>query len=497
MLAGAYLLGLSGCGQESGEQSGVIQIPDASTDLPDGDVNFRLADSGDTKTRFWEEFASAYQEKHSNITFNYDALPIEDLGETIPLGIRNESAHDIFMLVPPFTSGQAVQDGWIASLDDVVPDFEEWKSAFPSGVFLEGVTDFNGKTYILPPTTAQRNYTLLLYNRELMEEAGYDPSSEPLTWDEYRDAARKITEQGDGSTYGVVIEGGQPPRLELWVNNLAHMAGAASVGSAGGYIDPKSGEYNYTSDEVLGAIELLMALKSDGSIFPGSSSLLGPEAWPRVPQGNAGMVTAGPWVIVQWEEDIPDFDFGVAQHPVPNRGDSIPLNYSPDELADPYAIYAGSEFKEVAADIFSYLGSLEGQRAWSSLAGGVGTPPILTEVREEARENASPQGRKALELGEQIVRAPHPIVRNPDYYQVSLEMETITPSFGEVIQGIYVGDIENPEKALRELKDRSEQELERAIGAAREKGANVSRDDWVFPNWDPRQPYTQEDYEQL
>ena len=38
---------------------------------------------------------------------------------------------------------------------------------------------------------------------------------------------------------------------------------------------------------------------------------------------------------------------------------------------------------------------------------------------------------------------------------------------------------------------------ERAIKAARAKGANVSRDDFVFPNWDPTRDYANEDYAAL
>lgn len=494
VLAGAYLMGLSGCGGESDEGSGLIEIPQSGASIPEGDATFRLADSGDTKAPFWEEFAQAYGEAHSSITFEYDALPIDRLAESIPLGIRNGSAHDIFQYVQP-TAPQAVSEGWVAPLDDLIPNFEEWKAAFPPNTFFEGVHMFDGKMYVFAPTSAKRIGTLLLYGRELMEGAGYDPSSGPLTWEEYRDAARKITRQGDERTYGVVIEIAQPQRLEVWIADLAHRAGGVSSFSAGGFIDFRNGEYAYDSDEFIAAVELLMALKSDGSIFPGSSSLLAPEAWPRVPQGAAGMVTGGPWVLQQWQEDTPDFEFGVGSHPAPEGG-GIPLAYTPAGLADPYGIYAESGLKEVAGDVLGYLGSPEGQRAWGAIA-GVGTPPILPGAQAALRENASPQGRQALDLADELVLGPAAQVRNPATSQIFLELETITPSFGETIQAIFVGEMDDPESAMRDLKDRSEAELDRAMEAAREKGAEVSRDDFVFPNWDPTRDFTQEDYDAL
>ena len=66
-----------------------------------------------------------------------------------------------------------------------------------------------------------------------------------------------------------------------------------------------------------------------------------------------------------------------------------------------------------------------------------------------------------------------------------------------MIQIIYTGHISNLRAAMRDLTDRSERELERAIKAAVDKGAKVSRDDWKFPNWDPLKDYTKADYDAL
>jgi len=65
------------------------------------------------------------------------------------------------------------------------------------------------------------------------------------------------------------------------------------------------------------------------------------------------------------------------------------------------------------------------------------------------------------------------------------------------VQGIYTGQIADPKKAMQDLKDRADKELDRAIKAAQAKGATVSRDDFVFPNWDPAKDYTDADYAAL
>jgi multiple sugar transport system substrate-binding protein len=171
-----------------------IVIPDTGADLPTEQVTFRWIDNGDQKANFMNAFFAAYQEAHPNITVQYDALPGTEIAEIVPLGIRSGNAHDVFFLGPSIPAPQAVSEGWVAPIDDIVPDFDAWQAAFPPGVFVEGINMFNGQTYGFPTTSTQRYARLLLYNAAHMEAAGFDPAAAPLTWEEFREAARRITE---------------------------------------------------------------------------------------------------------------------------------------------------------------------------------------------------------------------------------------------------------------------------------------------------------------
>jgi len=48
---------------------------------------------------------------------------------------------------------------------------------------------------------------------------------------------------------------------------------------------------------------------------------------------------------------------------------------------------------------------------------------------------------------------------------------------------------------LQNLSDKTQEEWMRAIDAAKEKGADVSADDFEFKNWDPMVNYTADLYE--
>lgn len=473
-----------------------IRIVDSGAQLPTENASFHWVDSGDVKAFFWNAYFAAYQKAHPNITVQYDALPWNEINKVVPLGVQNGNAPDVFQIPQGLTGGQVVSQGWVLPLDGVIPDFQNWKTAFPPDAFVEGITSFQGKTYTLPFTTNKRYDTLVLYNVEYVKQAGYDLQAKRLTWDDFRKLAQKLTQQGGGKYYGMIIEGNQTPRWAAIVRGLANVAGAGAAGGNGpaGDMSPKTGEYIFTSDQYLGVIDLLLGLKSDGSVFPGSLSLNAPQARAQMPQGVAGMILQGVWNIPQWIHDNPEFNFDVASTPAPHETGATPQYYGPGGSNQMW-IYARSKHPEIAADIFHYLGTEEGQTSWATITGG-SDPPIFPKANEKAQ--LDPRARKALEIFDQQMRLlPSADVRNPDVSLVSLEFKPLQPDFGVTLQGIYTGQISDPRKAMQDLKDRADRELDRAIKAVQAKGARVTRDDFVFPNWDQTKDYTEADYAAL
>lgn len=466
-----------------------IRVPDTGAKLPTQNVTFRYLNSGDFKAVFFKEYFAAYQRARPNITVQYDGLPLNEINRLVPLGVQSSNAPDCFQIPGNVTTGQMVREGWVRPLDDVVPNFAAWKRVFPPGVLVEGLTVFGGKTYALPYVSTKQYATLLFYNEELLQQAGYDPGAKPLGWDEFRAAARKVTEQGRGQYFGIIEGGNQVNRWADMITNLAQLAGAD-----GGQFNHKTGQYTYTSDPFLAAIDLLLGLKADGSYFPGSLQIDAPQARARFPQGAAAMILQGTWNIPQWQQEAPAFKFGVSSVPLPNGGRPGALSYGPG-ASIPMFIYAKSRYPEIAGDMFAYLGGVEGQTAFATATNGSDRPMLPQAI---AAAELDPRVRKAYGLfDEQLRLAPSPVVRNPEIEAVNLELRSVTPNLGQMLQGLFSGQIRDPKAAMQDLQDRSERELDRAVKAAADKGAKVSRDDYVFPNWDPMRDYTDADYTQV
>jgi multiple sugar transport system substrate-binding protein len=337
---------------------------------------------------------------------------------------------------------------------------------------------------------------MTFYNTGYLQAAGYDLESQRLTFDQYREAARKITEQGQGQYFGVIFGAGSPGRLGDFIRNFGRMAGA-SAGAGVGFtdIDWRTGDFQYTSDQYVAAIELLLGLNSDGSIFPGSMSLNDAQAWAQFPQGVAGMILEGPWVIPQWQRENPDFRFGLSSQPVPNDGNVVPLTYE-ETGSNQLWVYAESDYKQIAGDLFSYIGSVDGQVAIMAATGG-NLRAMIPEAVEIAQSSVQldPIASEALALyDEQLRLGPMITVRNPATAKIAVEARPLTPNLGELVQGMLVGQVSDVRAAMEDLQSRANAELDRAIKAAQDGGAEVSRDDFVFADWDPTQEYTADKY---
>lgn len=491
--------GVFGCGVETesnpdstSQPKADVTIPNSGAELPEGELEVRWMTQGPgSKSAFFETYLPAYEEMHPNITVGWDELGGDKIQEVLPLQLRNGNADTIFV-VGPVPIAQMVKEKQIAPLDDLIPDFERWRESFPFNTLVAGQQIFDGKTYGIPSGSSRQVGTLLMYNAEYFKQADIDPTADDFDWDDLRAAAKAITKQGNGDYYGLIAGWTPPGPLQNIVTSLAQVGGAS-----GGGLNWKTGQYEYDADEFVEAVELLKALQADGSFFPGSTSLSDQEARARMPQGMAGMIFSGAWTFGGWRALDPDFEFGVAKQPLLPGRPRGPITYSVGGNNN-HAVYAkaSDEEKTVAGDLLYFMGTEEGQRLWAEVNGAA--DPAWSAKALDAVLQEKPAGdpdRTSAEYFDEILRlAPSPMVRNLDAAEVQLALEPVSPTLGDIVQGVLSGQIGDIKAALKDLTDDSNAALDDAIATARKAGAEVSRDDWVFPNWDPTRDYTKDQY---
>lgn len=420
----------------------------------------------------WER----YQEAHPEVTVEYTVYNPQEQGQALQLAYESGQMPDVHSLaglgVP---AEQLVSQGWFQPLANGA----EIQAALPEGSLLDGFTIFDGEVYSFPLFSFRQYTTLNWFNRQLLEDAGVDPETGPASWDEYRQAAKAITDAGGGRTYGWIQGLNFPERLGVHVEELAQAAGAP------GPIDFTTGEYAYASDPYVQAIEFLLSLQEDGSLFPASSTLDARTGRARWATGVAGMFFDGPWNIGVVQQEFADFAESVGVGPIPSpSGDPAIIHKGP--TGGVFWISSQSEHPDVAADILREFTSPE---YYVGLAERMDQPPLDLAAVEQAEVH--PTYRRAIELyGEQVRLAPSPISRNPAVSMVNANMADVRPNLGDIAQGVFSGDVTDYRAALQELSDKMTAERDKAIEAVTAEGGEVSIDDWVFADWTPGEDYT-------
>jgi multiple sugar transport system substrate-binding protein len=486
--------GLSACsfrtdpGAEAMGPTAKLEIPGPKLAGLTGNVTLRWMDSGDLKAPYETAAFTAYSAKNPQVKISYDGTSWDRIDETIPLGVRNASAPDVFAMPDNVPLNVGITNGWIAPIDDLVPDFVNWVKAFPPTAFIPGVHIFDGKTYGWPLSSSKRATSLLFYDTEYMKQVGVDPQTDRLTWSGFRAVCKKLTEQGNGDYFGLLTNGLQLAGIAC---ALAEVAGLPHAGD----IDYRTGEYTFTDPRLEAAIEMLLAVKSDGSFYPGYVSLADATSRARMPQRVAGVIFDSVVDIGVWALTAPDYKYDLAMPPMPD--DKVAHTMAFQELGanSPY-VYAKSKHKQIAGDLFAFMGSPAGQRAMVEVTkGNLVSEMPAANAAAQASSLLDPRAKRAAAYSDKLLRvAPLPQVRNPDTARALLALQPVEPTLKTVVQGIFTGQVKNIKKALKSLQDSNDRALDNAVRTAVKQGAKVSRDDWKFPNWVPGRNYTAADY---
>lgn len=205
----------------------------------------------------------------------------------------------------------------------------------------------------------------LYYNKDLFDAAGLEYPTADWTWDDFSDAAAKLTD-ADNDVYGAAVYSEYQGGYANWIaaTDTTPVVDAARTGCT--LQDP-------------GSIEALTYLKGllDAGYMPSVSILGGSsadDAFNYWAAGRVAMITGGSWKIANALE-ITEFDWDVAQLPKnPTTGISRPILHSVG-----YVAAANSENPALAANLVIYLASDEGQKFFADAGGVAPANPALQQ----------------------------------------------------------------------------------------------------------------------
>jgi len=240
---------------------------------------------------------------------------------------------------------QYAESGWLVPITEIdggsefIRDYEEY--------LVPNNNVYKGKIYTLPYNVLTSR---LVYNKELFVKNGIvDEKGEakaPETWDDMREAARIITENGKGEEFGYVLPLGWPEAGRWEILNTF----CSSVGHAG--YDVAAGEYRYA--DFAPVIEFLIDMQQDGSWFPGYTNIINDNARAMFSEGKIGMKLAMGWDVGVYTNQFPaKMDWGVTTVPTMNARKEY-KDFM--RVSGSYAITRnGARNSEATFEVFKYL----------------------------------------------------------------------------------------------------------------------------------------------
>jgi multiple sugar transport system substrate-binding protein len=252
----------------------------------------------------------AYMKANPNVTIELQTVPFDDLLTKINTGNTAGTNPDIYhvynLWLPDFIKG-----GLLATPpDDMVKMI---KANVPESV-INGIT-VNGQVWGFP---TEINTYLLLYNKKLLQEAGFtDP---PKTWDELKKMAVAMTKKdstGAVTQVGFAVWPG-------WDSGIVHPFSALLFSDGGQYLSDDFSKTAFNSPQGKETLQLYADLLKEGGM-----DMSMPAA--DFPNGTVGMVIMADWwrATLQTSDKIKYDDVGVAPIPVgPSGKDSVTLSYN-------------------------------------------------------------------------------------------------------------------------------------------------------------------------
>jgi multiple sugar transport system substrate-binding protein len=325
------LLGALGCTIRPQSEEGAVKLKFMMWGLPDELATVK-------------EYIRKFNQKHPEIRVEIIHKP-QGYDTSLDTMLAGGAPPDVFYVsaerLPLYASrnqlvdlGPCVEYSRDFSLDDFYPQTVEpfrWQ----------------GKLYGIP-----KDFTTLVmyYNKTHFDKMGMAYPNANWTWDDFLDAAIRLTEQGPGGrtkVYGFILE----TWLGEWLPWVMQNGGALMNESRTRWLlgDPA---YIDANEE---AIQFLVDLVVKHKVAPSAEVTSDLGTFDLFQRGSAAMCTYGRWKCMDFKH-IKDFEWDVA--PIPHRKKRVSMLFTVS-----YAIAQGSQHKQEAWELIKFLTGPEGQLA--------------------------------------------------------------------------------------------------------------------------------------
>ena len=281
----------------------------------------------------------AFEAAHPGVTIEYVDVASQDYGVKTTTMLEGGDKSDVYMIkeIDNLINWQA--QGFAAPLDTADYDMSGFR-----GTEVNYAVD--GVQYAIP---FRSDFWVLFYNKDLFDAAGVEYPTNDMTWDQYAELAKKMTD-ADKGIYGT--------HYHTWLSAVANWAVCDGVNTLA------DGQY----DDLLYFYKLYQDLEDNGACMSYADlKAAGLHYSAAFANGNIAMLPMGYWYVstlIGYNKDgTCSFNWGITAVP---HLEGVPAGSSFGNLTGAM-INAKSENKDLAWEYVSWLGGPEGAKATASV----------------------------------------------------------------------------------------------------------------------------------
>jgi multiple sugar transport system substrate-binding protein len=459
-LAASAIFASAGCSFKVGN----LPIEDTVTSVGQK-TRITLAVQSSTESKEIESLIEQFNAAQPGFYVEVINLPPDRYDQMLNMRMTSGEGPDVFQIGTGWLTPY-IYKNWLLDLSESVSEQE--LNAFPRWAL--DYTKQNNHFYAIPSGMMTLR---LIYNKDLLTRAGYNPERPPSTLGELKNYANKISQAGTGyQKYGFALPAG-----EDWAG-FQQALEMANTYSGINYYDFTRGKYDFMVYKTW--FQTMMDMKQQGGLFPGETSLKSDTALTQFAEGNIGMmyVTNRDFVMLGRMKPLP-FAWGIAMPPLlvsSDRGKGALMIYP----EPPLAINAYTNHKQEAVELWKFLHSRE---YLGTLYMHGGSIPTLEGITDDPKYRPlQPQFDTFLPNGEESPYRKEPkfILQNiPTLFSPkNLGDAARMKAYRDILQGLH-----SPADTLNNLSQQYNSSLDDAV---LKKLINLN--DYVDPLFDPRNP---------
>jgi multiple sugar transport system substrate-binding protein len=274
------------------------------------------------------DMVEAFETANPDVKVNVETLGYDDYFTQLAIRVAGNQAPDVFEL--NIENFRAYADkGAISEIDtselDVTNIHPTTLEAFKIG----------DKQYGLPTKFSN---VVLIYNKDLFDQASIAYPTSSWTWDEELTAAQAISALGD-DIFGVF----RPIQTWEFYKTVAQ--------NGGSMMNADQTAFTLNSAANVEALEMMIARVNDTNVTPTAEQMGGMGDWDLFLSGRLGMIVTGIWAFSTFASDA-DFDWDIAVEP---GIDEKATHF----FSDAVVVSADSEEQEAAARFAAFLSGSE------------------------------------------------------------------------------------------------------------------------------------------